>query len=129
MKLNKQLNHMCAWLCIFQVCLLSFAAVSPQMHGWVFHGDALNDNTCSSRSVCPELPDVSEEHESQPNTSESNSEFCPVVLFEAGVILVDSSAAPLPERCKIAGFIEAEPERVWTNCLKGSVRSRAPPAG
>ena len=126
---NKKPSQVGALLCIVQVCLLSLASVSPQIHVWVFHGGQLTNSACLEiHSTCSKLPHTPDRHESQPTVPDDKNEFCPVVLFEEGVIITDGPAIQLPEQLAILESIEAEPDAVWTGCVKGKMQARAPPA-
>ncbi|MGK0456698.1 MAG: hypothetical protein ACJAUA_001003 [Zhongshania aliphaticivorans] len=128
MKLNKKPSRISAFLCIVQVCLLSIASVSPQIHTWVFHGGQFADTACSdAHSVCAELSDASNEHESQPDLPEDKDNFCPVILFAQGVTFTDESAISLPEQHPVAVLIAIEPDSVWKSHSEGAVQARAPP--
>ena len=131
MKLSRQLSRMSALLCVAQVCMLSLASVSPQIHAWVFHGGACAANTYSdTHSTCDGLPHTSDEHESQPNDIPGDEEsFCPVVLFEEGVTVADGSMIQLPERLAVAARVRIEPDRVRTKDFGGVAQARAPPLG
>ena len=116
---------MSALLCIAQVCLLSLASVSPQIHNRVFHG---GHSTCSEKhSTCSELQDASDGHESQPKIPEDEEAFCPVILFEGGVTVADGSMIQLPERLAVAARVRIEPDRVQTKDFGGVAQARAPP--
>ena len=121
---------MSALLCIVQVCLLSLASVSPQIHAWVFHGGYFTGTTCSEKHfTCSELPDASDGHESQPKIPEDEEALCPVILFEEGVTVADGSMIQLPERLAVAARVRIEPDRVQTKDFGGVAQARAPPLG
>lgn len=122
---------MSALLCITQVCLLSLASVSPQIHAWVFHGGDFTGTTCSEKhSTCPEFPGTPDSHESQPDIPGGDEKsFCPVVLFEEGVTIAEGSMIQLPERLAVAAGVRIEPDRVRTKDFGGLAQARAPPLG
>lgn len=128
MKLSKKISRVCAFLCIVQVCLLSLASVSPQIHAWAFHSEQSAGNDCLDKhSGCSGLPDTAEEDKSQPDLPDDKDEFCPVVLFAQGVILVDGLAIRPHVQLSVVAAIDAEPDTVWTSSFKGEVQARAPP--
>ena len=128
MKLNMKPSRISAFLCIVQVCLLSLASVSPQIHTWVFHGEDFTDTDCSdAHSACAGLPDASNEHGSQPDLPEDKDDFCPVILFAQGVTFTDESAMRLPEQYPVARSIAIEADTVWKSHFEGAVQARAPP--
>lgn len=128
MKLSKEPSRVFALLCIVQVCLLSLASVSPQIHVWAFHGEQLSNKACSgAHSTCSKAPQTSDEQEPSPTAPNDSGGFCPVLLFAEGVVLEGNSAIWLPEQLAVVASIEAESDTVWTNCSKGRVQARAPP--
>lgn len=115
-------------LCILQVCLLSLASVSPQIHAQVFHSGQAIDVTCAHAN-CNKLPDATENGESGSDRSTGEKTgFCPVVLFEQGVTSVDEVAVWLPEKLTLATSILIEPDAVLTSHCVGATQARAPPA-
>ena len=130
MRVKAKLNIIGALLSVVQVCLLSLASVSPQIHSWAFHGCHSTDVVCSeAHSACTELPGVSDEHKTQSDASEDGADFCPVVLFEQGVTLGDESLIRIPKLHPIAETAVINPGVVFTDCFEDATRARAPPAG
>ena len=128
MKSKRKPNCMLALLFIVQVCLLSLASVSPQIHAWAFHGRQSTNYACrETHTACSKLPQTSGEHESRSTVPGDGDEFCPVVLFAQGIVPSDSSGIQLPGRLAVTASIEVEPCTEWTNVSKGGVQARAPP--
>jgi hypothetical protein len=129
MKLIKKLSPICALLCITQVCLLSLASVSPQIHARVFHGGHYAEITClDESSVCTELQNVSQdEEESQPDLPEDDSDFCPVIIFKQGAICVDELAVRFPERNSVVKSVFIVTDTLWKSSLEECTQARAPP--
>ncbi len=128
MKLSSKLGRIVALLCIAQVCLLSLASVSPQIHAWVFHGGYCTANTHSdTHSTCGGLPHTSDGHESQEDMPGDEDGACPVVLFEEGVTAADDSMIQLPARLAVAARVRIESDRVRAKDFGGVAQARAPP--
>ena len=118
-------------LCIIQVCLLTLASVSPQIHAWVFHGINSAEAICAnSHTACAELPDNSGGDESESrDTSDKGDGFCPVIVFGQGITLVDNATASLPVEYPLIAWIAIDSGAVFQSGTKGAIRSRAPPLG
>ena len=124
MKFSKAAHRIITLLCIATVCLLSLASVSPQIHNWVFHGGHVDSTTCPDvHSVCTDQPG----EDSEPDTSEKGDACCPVMLFEQGVTIADSSSIQLPQSFPATERIAIVPETVSTRRSEGAAQARAPP--
>ena len=129
-KSNKNPSRIGALFCIAQVCLLSLASVSPQIHAWLFHCGHSTAAAChDEHSDGAELPEASGENKSRSTTPDGKDEFCPVALFAQGVTLVDGSVFQLQDRRAVLVSVESESDRICTGCVEGNVQARAPPAG
>jgi len=128
MKLSKQQNRICAWVCLLQVLLLSLASVSPQVHGWAFHGGLYVDKDCRViQPCCPSSSSTSDELGSESDLPADSSDLCPVVFFDQGITFTNGFTIQLPERLVVFAPIEVEPEITWKSCLNGERHARAPP--
>ena len=124
MKLAKASHRITALLCITTVCLLSLASTSPQVHDWLFHCEHFDDMGCmDAHTACTDQS----EKDSEPEMPESETDFCPVMLFEQGVTITDSPAIQLSQSFPLAAIIAIEPDTVPACRSEGSIQARAPP--
>ena len=125
MRLNKIFSQTLAWFCLVQMCLLSLASFSPQIHAWIFHGEHLTDINCSdSQSLCSELPNSSKDHTPEP---EDSDKLCAVILFAQGVIFIHNLIQTEPRRHAAIESITIESDTIRTDYFQVVVQARAPP--
>ncbi len=127
MKLSKQQNCICAWLCVAQVFLLSLASVSPQIHMLVCYGEQHANACVDMHASCSGLPETSEGKESQSELPDQEDVLCPVILFSQGVVFEDGSSVQSLKQLIVITFIQVELGKVWESYLSGQVQARAPP--
>ena len=125
---SQRVNRAAALLCAMQVCLLSLASVSPQIHSWVFHsGDCTASAVSDLHTGCETSLNTSGKHDSKPTVPDDENEICPVFLFAQGITFENTFVFQLPERRSFLSTIIVEPETVLNGCPKSGIQARAPP--
>ena len=113
-----RISQTLALICLFLVGALSLSSICPDLHSFLFHGDA------SCPHACGNDPSNSGEKEGNQKGEEENS--CAVVLFGQGLeTQTHFQISAFTELSSNAEFFSVH--LIWTNCIHTPFGARDPP--
>ena len=108
--------------CVLQVCVLSLAVVSADLHRLVFHNQHVDSDLF--RASCTDHSNgTSPEKDQTPD----NGKHCPVTIFAQGLTVAEALISDNWKYVDYLSFQFSEPKSLYSVVCTNFIRQRAPP--
>ena len=122
MFLRPKTNFFITLFCALQICVLSLAVVSADLHMLVFHSQHADSDSLGG-SCSGHGNDTSPEKDQTPD----NGEHCPVTIFSQGITVAEALISDKWEYVDCLSFQFSEPKSLYSMVCASFIRQRAPP--